>query len=148
LSVAKGTKPFRLAPWPRDIWLQLEEAWVVAPICRFTEFEVLAPGSGFPTDIGKLPAVAAVPVAVRWVGEIKVVAIGADESSTCAPGTKLLPVMARVKAPVPVLEGVMPAMVGVGFSRVTALEALAEEDAALVAVMVMPFGEGREVGAL
>jgi hypothetical protein len=126
----------------------LEEAWVLAPICRFTEFEVLAPGSGFPTATGKLPADDAEPVAVSWVEEIKVVAIGAEESSTCAPGTKLLPVIARLKAPVPVLEGVIPAMVGVGFNSVTALEALAEEEAALVAVMVMLFGEGREAGAV
>jgi hypothetical protein len=89
-----------------------------------------------------------VPVAVSWVEETNVVEIGAEESNTWAPRTKFVPVIARVKDPVPVLDGVMPAIVGVGFNRVTALEALADEDAALVAVIVMLFGEGSEAGAV
>jgi hypothetical protein len=70
-----------------------------------------------------------------------------DESSAWAPCTKLVPVIARVKLPMLVLEGVMPAMVGVGFISVTALDAVAEEDAVLVAVTVTVFGVGREAGA-
>jgi hypothetical protein len=109
---------------------------------------VLAPGSGFSTDIGKLPAVGAVPVAVSWVEETNVVDMGADESSTWAPRMKFVPVIVMLNAPVPVLDGVMPATVGVGFNRVTALEAVAEDDAALVAVRVTVFGEGSEAGAV
>lgn len=109
---------------------------------------MLAPGSGFSTDIGKLPAVGAVPVAVSWVEETNVAGTGADESSTWAPRTKFVPVTVRLNAPVPVLEGVMPAIVGVGFNRVIVLEAVAEDDAALVAVMATVFGEGSEAGAV
>jgi hypothetical protein len=148
LSAAKGTKPFRLAPGPREIWLQFEEAWVADPTCRFTALETLAPGSGFSTVTGKLPAAGAVPVAVSCLEEIKVVAIAAEESSTRDPATKPLPAIATVNAPVPAFDGVMLSIVGVGFNSVTALEALTEEDAALVAVMVMVFGEGSEAGAV
>jgi hypothetical protein len=52
------------------------------------------------------------------------------------------------KLPVPVLAGFVPLNVGVGFKIVTALDALAEVTAALVAVMVNAFGLGREAGAV
>jgi hypothetical protein len=52
------------------------------------------------------------------------------------------------KLPVPVLAGFVPASIGVGFKIVTALDALAEVLAALVAVIVNAFGFGREAGAV
>jgi hypothetical protein len=56
--------------------------------------------------------------------------------------------MAREKLPVPTLAGLVPVSVGVGLSRVTALEAVVELEAALVAVTVRVFGLGRLVGAV
>jgi len=47
-----------------------------------------------------------------------------------------------------VLAGFVPDSVGVGFKIVTALDALAEVTAALVAVIVSAFGLGREAGAV
>lgn len=46
----KGTKPFKFAPWPIDIWLQ-PAACCDAPIWKLTLFELLLPGSGFTTVI-------------------------------------------------------------------------------------------------
>jgi hypothetical protein len=52
------------------------------------------------------------------------------------------------KLPVPVLAGFVPASVGVGFKIVTALDAVADVFAALVAVIVSAFGFGRVAGAV
>ena len=53
-----------------------------------------------------------------------------------------------VKLPVPKLAGLIPVSTGVGFRRVTLLEPLAEESAALVARTVMILGFGRLSGAV
>jgi hypothetical protein len=68
-------------------------------------------------------------------------------SITVAPDIKFVPVSVIEKFPVPVLAGFVPASVGVGFKIVTALDALAEVTAVLVAVIVSAFGLGREAGA-
>ena len=59
-----------------------------------------------------------------------------------------MPVTVREKLPVPMLAGFVPVSVGVGFIRVTALEADLEVSATLVAVIVTVFGLGRVVGAV
>ena len=53
---------------------------------------MLLPGSGFATEIAKVPAEAALPVAVSFVAETKVVAMAFPETSTVAPLMKLEPV--------------------------------------------------------
>jgi hypothetical protein len=95
-----------------------------------------------------MPAEFAEPVAVSCVAETKVVVSGVLPNSTCAPETKFVPLTVRLKLPVPMLAGFVPASVGVGFISVTALEALAELGAALVAVTVTVFGLGSEDGAV
>jgi hypothetical protein len=110
--------------------------------------ELLLPGSGFTTVILNSPAEDSVPVAVSCVAETKVVVNGTVPSITCAPDTKLLPVMASEKLPVPTLAGFVPLRTGVGLSRVTALEAVAELEATLLAVIVSVLGLGIDVGAV
>ena len=82
------------------------------------------------------------------MAETKVVVSGVVPSSTCAPDTKLLPVMASEKLPVPTLAGFVPLRRGVGLSRVTALEAVAELEATLLAVIVSVLGLGIDDGAV
>ncbi len=59
-----------------------------------------------------------------------------------------MPVTVRVKLPVPMLAGFVPVSVGVEFMSVTALEAVLEVSAALVAVMVTVLGLGNAAGAV
>jgi hypothetical protein len=110
--------------------------------------ELLLPGSGFTTVILNSPAEDAEPVAVSCVAETKVVVSGVVPSSTCAPDTKLLPVMVSEKLPVPTLAGFVPLRTGVGLSSVTALEAVAELVATLLAVTVSALGLGIDAGAV
>jgi hypothetical protein len=56
--------------------------------------------------------------------------------------------MAREKLPVPTLAGFVPVRVGMGFSKVTALEADAELEAALMALTVRVFGMGSATGGV
>ena len=95
-----------------------------------------------------MPAEFAEPVAVSCVEETNVVVSGVVPNRTCAPETKFIPVRVRLKLPVPMLAGFVPTSVGVGFISITALEALAELVAALVAVTVTVFGLGSEDGAV
>lgn len=67
---------------------------------------------------------------------------------TVAPEMKLVPVSVMEKFPVPVLAGLMPESVGVGFKIVIALDPLAELTATLVAVIVKAFGFGSVAGAV
>jgi len=60
----------------------------------------------------------------------------------------LLPLTVNEKFPVFVDEGLIPLITGIGFIRVTALVAAAEESAALVALTVIVLGLGKVVGAL
>ena len=96
-----------------------------------------------------MPALASEPAAVRVVELTKVVASGALPISTCAPVMKLVPLIVRVKLPVPALAGVVSVSVGVGFSRVTALDADVAPlvVAVVLAVIVRVFGVGSVVGA-
>ena len=95
-----------------------------------------------------MPAVDSLPLAVSCVEETKVVVSGVLPSITCAPEMKFVPVRVMEKLPVPVLAGFVPTSVGVGFRIVTAMEALADVEAALVAVIVKAFGLGSVAGAL
>lgn len=88
------------------------------------------------------------PLAVSCVEETKVVLSGVLPSITVAPETKFVPVSVIEKLPVPVLAGFVPTRVGVGFKMVTALDALAELNAALVAVIVNALGFGNVAGAV
>jgi hypothetical protein len=94
------------------------------------------------------PAEDSDPVAVSCVAETNVVVSGVVPSSAWAPGTKLLPVTASEKLPVPTLAGFVPTREGVGFQTVTALEEFAELEATLVAVIVRVFGFGSDAGAV
>ena len=98
--------------------------------------------------MGKIPAVVALPVALSCVEETKVVERATPLRRTCAPETKLLPVMVREKLPRLVEAGETPTSVGVGLRSVTALEADLVMSAALVAVTVTVLGEGRVEGAV
>jgi hypothetical protein len=97
---------------------------------------------------GNVPAPLALPVAVSCVPETKLVVRAAPFSSTTAPETKLLPVTVSVKLPTLVAAGEIPANVGVAFHNVTVLEPDLLVSAALVAVTVTVFGEGKLAGAL
>ena len=110
--------------------------------------EVLLPGSGFCTVMGKAPAEVAFPVAASCVAETKAVVSAVPLRRTCAPLTKLEPVTVREKFPRLVEDGLMPVREGVGLSSVTAAEADLVESAALVAVMEIVLGEGRDAGAV
>lgn len=146
LEERKGTKPLRLAPWPVDICEQAE--FCVEPLTwKSSVGEVALPGLGFCTATGKVPAVEALPVAVSWVEETKVVESAELLRRTCAPETKSEPVTVRVKLPVLVEVGEMLERTGMGFQRVTAAVADADVSTTLVAVMEMVLGEGRVAGA-
>src|SRR5271170_211732 len=105
LSLGKGTNPLRLPPCPTVIALQADGAGPpppppppppFAPVpCKFTEGEELLPGFGFSTEIPNVPADDAVPAAVSFVEETKVVASADPANNTCAPLTKPLPFTVR-----------------------------------------------------
>ena len=96
----------------------------------------------------KRPAMDSEPAAVSCVAETKVVVSGVAPSKTWAPEMKFVPLTAKEKLPVPTLAGLVPIKVGVGFRRVTALDAVAELEAMLVAVTVSVLGLGSEAGAV
>lgn len=96
----------------------------------------------------KRPELDSVPLAVSCVAETNVVVSGVVPRRTCAPETKLFPVTASEKLPVPTLAGFVPERVGVGFKMVTALAEAAEVEAALVAVTVRVLGFGSVDGAV
>lgn len=109
---------------------------------------MLLPGSGFCTATENVPAVERLPTAVSCVLDRKVVVRDEPFKTTCAPETKALPVMVRVKLPRFVAAGEMPVSTGVGFRRVTALVAYFEESAVLAAAMVTVLGDGSVAGAV
>src|SRR5277367_1647958 len=116
----------------------------------FKLFDGLAPGSGLATSTATAPTSAtdAVPVAVNWVLETKVVVRFAPPKETVAPLTKLEPVMVRVKFPTFREAGEILETWGIGFQSVTALVLFTEflEDSS--ASIVTKFGEGRVAGAV
>jgi hypothetical protein len=71
----------------------------------FSGREVALPGFGFVTVTGIVPVDEVVPDAVSWVLDTKVVVIELPPKETRAPLTKLVPVRASVKEPVPKLAG-------------------------------------------
>jgi hypothetical protein len=77
-----------------------------------------------------------------------VVEIAAPFIRTCAPATNFVPVTRSEKLPVFAEAGLIPVIVGVGFSKVTPLEPLAVVSAALVAFTITVFGAGRFAGAV
>src|SRR5271154_4393405 len=128
-----------------------EAGMVMVPMtCAFKLFEGLAPGSGLATSTATAPtwATDAVPVAVSWVLETKVVVRLTPPNETVAPLTKSEPVMVRVKLPTFMDEGDTLEICGMGFQSVTALEVFTEffEDSS--ASMVTEFGEGKVAGAV
>ena len=147
LSAGNGRKPFRLAPCPRDMPLQLG-ACVVPVTVKFTLDDVLLPGSAFCTLTAYVPALAAFPAAVNCVPELNVVVIALPFSCTFAPFTNLLPVTVKEKFPVLVEVGLMPVITGVGFHSVTLLVPLAVASAALVAFTLTVLGFGKLAGAV
>src|ERR1700730_13799097 len=145
LSAGKDRKPPRLAPCPRESVLQLE-ACVEPVTCKLTLEEALLPGSGLLTLIEYVPAELTTPVAVSWLAETNVVWSGVVPRRTCEPFTNLLPVAASVKFPVPTLDGLIPAITGVGFKILTLLDPPAAGSAELVARTVIVLGLGRATG--
>ena len=82
------------------------------------------------------------------VDDTKVVVSGVPLSTACAPEIKFVPVSVIEKLPVPVLAGLTPTSVGVGFKIVTALDPRAEVVTTLVAVIVSESGLGSVAGAV
>lgn len=77
----------------------------------------------------------------------KVVVRGTPDSVTCAPLTKLLPVIVRVKLPAFTVDGLTLLKIGVGLSSATDALALAAVLTVLTAVTVTLFGVGKVCGA-
>src|ERR1700676_3130729 len=98
------------------------------------------------TAIENIPAVEAFPVAVNCVDERNIVISGEPANSTCAPGTKLAPLIVRAKAPTAVVCGARLPRAGIGFSSVTVMLAETFESAALTAFRVTVFGMGKLPG--
>ena len=88
------------------------------------------------------------PVAVSCVALTKLVVSAVPARDTCAPETKLAPVSVMANAPVEKLEGVTVVRAGTGLRSVTALVPVAEESAALTAVIVTVFGFGSAAGGV
>lgn len=152
-SDGNGTKPFRLAFCPGVITLQAGGGGEFPPpllevTCKLRELDAALPGFGFVTRTAKFPVDVAVPVAVNCVEESNAVARVAPARETCAPLTKLLPVIVREKLPVEIEVGEMLLSTGTGFHRVTALSPEALESAALTAETVMVFVAGTVAGAV
>lgn len=64
LSAGKGTKPFKLAPWPVLILPQALVCALADVTVAFTALDVAAPGVGLVTVTGNVPADGAAPEAV------------------------------------------------------------------------------------
>src|ERR1700722_6417711 len=100
LSAGKGTKPFRLPPWPRLIALQADGpggggggggGFPPEVAVTFKLAETLLPGSGLLTLTEYTPALETAPLAVSCSGEIYFVVTDVPPKSTWEPATKLLP---------------------------------------------------------
>ena len=110
--------------------------------------EVLPPGFGLLTLTVNVPALGAEPVAVSCPAETNLVVTAVPPNSTCAPGTKLLPLIVSVYAPAAKLGGLTLLIAGVGFHSVTLLVAFTAEFAAAVAPILIVLGLGRLAGAV
>lgn len=155
LSLGKGTKPLRLPPCPTVIALHADGAGPPPPppppfaavTCKFAEVEELLPGFGFSTEIPNEPADDAVPVAVSFAEETKLVASADPANSTFAPLTKPLPFTVSEKFPELTDVGAMLLSTGTGLSSVSVAVHGAVGSAALVASMVTTFDAGTTDGA-
>src|SRR5262249_35192061 len=113
LSDGNGTNPPRLPPCPGDMTLHALGGGggggggrgLLEVRCTFIADEVLEPGFGLRTVTAIVPADAAVPDAVSFVDETKLVFNAAPPKRTCAPLTKSDPFTVRVKPPVGKLVG-------------------------------------------
>src|SRR5580704_6548231 len=92
-------------------------------------------------------ALVAVPLAVSWVLELKVVVRVMEPNETVAPLMKLAPEIAMVNAPTLICEGTTPVICGIGFRSVTSLRPAMEGLDVSAAEMVTEFGMGRTAGA-
>src|SRR5215468_6623037 len=121
-----------------------------ATTCATRMLEVAEPGFGLVTEMLMSPTSAAValPVAVSWVEETKVVGNGCEPKLTMEPFMKPEPVRVSSKLPVVMMVGVSVLRTGAAFCRVTAEFPDLVESAKLVAVMVMELGLGRVLGAV
>jgi hypothetical protein len=141
----------RLASCPTAIALHAEGGGgplLVEVTCKLCKVEVLLPGFGFITEIVNVPAELSVPFAVSCIEETNVVVSAEPLSRTCAPLTKLLPVIDSVKLPALTDAGETLLRTGVGFHSVTLLPPVALASAALTASIMTLFGFGKLVGAV
>lgn len=151
MSAGNGTNPLRLASCPALITLQADGGGgplLEVVTCKVCELDVLLPGFGFCTDMVYEPEEFSVPVVVSCIDDVNVVASAEPFSSTCAPFTKLLPVMLSVKLPALTDVGAMLLNSGTGFHSVTLLVAFEPESAALTASMVTLPEAGIVAGAM
>jgi len=116
--------------------------------CKLCEFDALLPGFGFATEIVYDPAAFSVAVAVSCIDETNAVVSALPLRRTCAPLTKLLPVMLSVKLPALTDGGAMLLKSGTGFHNVTPLVPFAFESAVLIASIVTPPEFGIAAGAV
>jgi hypothetical protein len=143
----------RLASCPAVIALHADGGGGGGPLlldvtCKLCEFEVLLPGFGFITEIVKVPAELSAPLAVSCMDETNVVVSAEPFNRTCAPLTKLWPVIDNVKLPALTDVGAMLPNTGVGFHTVTLLSPVALASAALMASIVTLSGFGKLAGAV
>ena len=112
--------------------------------------ELTVPGSGFLTVTETLPTcpLVAVPVAVNCEEETRVVTRAVEPKLMTALGAKWVPLTVSLKLPTGMEVGLIDAISGVGFWRVTALLAVFVESVLSVAMRVMPFGLGGNSGAV
>ena len=118
---------------------EIETVIAEAPVTlAITAVEEIVPGSGFFTVTATLPTwlLAAVPVAVNFVEDTRVVFSTVDPNSTLAPAAKCAPFTVRVNAPTGMEAGAIVLTWGIGFSRVTALEAVFVMSAVSAAAIV------------
>jgi|SRR5580704_1039130 len=112
--------------------------------CAFTDPDVADPGFGFVTLTGTVPdcELAAVPSAVSFVEETKVVWRTVVPKFTAAPVTNPLPEAVIVKGPTPNCEGEIEESCGIGFTSASVAVLLNEEAELTVAVTVTELGLG------
>ena len=122
-----------------------------APVTlAITDAEEIVPGSGFFTVTATLPtwALVAVPVAVSFVADTRVVLSIAEPNCTCAPVAKCAPFTVNVNAPTGIAAGAIVVTCGMGLSSVTALDAVLVASAVSTAVIVRSVEATGNSGAL
>src|ERR1700722_12099651 len=133
LFAGNGKKSFRLAACPKLMPLQALVC-VLPSTTKLILDELLVPGFGLLTVTPYIPEIVWLPEAVSCVGVTNVVLRGEPARNTCAPFTKLLPVIVSVQVPALTVEGVMALRMGTALSSVIVALALALASAKLTAV--------------